>query len=270
MRNGKYKVKRYKTGRNRGLLFLLLAVLLLAAGAVYLHVRAPRPLAASSAPVLTPEDIRQDTRVITLPGGQWFSLQLGAFEEEKSAQALADTYRGRGAAGYLYANGTFRVLAAAYENRESARAVQAQLARKHGVDAYLYSLTRSEVTLRIHGQQAQLNALEDALSLCDQLTYTLSGLSEALDKGEIPAEEATRALSSQKDTVRALNSRLTVLFTKEDHPAVSRLSALLAQTEEALNNALNAPNATRLGSGIKYAQLQIICGLEAYVQALNP
>ena len=270
MKNGKYRIKRYKVKRGKGLLWILFALAAAAAALFILNGRHILTLPAFTAPALSAEEMQQQTRVITLPGGQWFSLQLGAFEEEKSAQALADTYRGRGAAGYLYANGTFRVLAAAYENRESARAVQAQLARKHGVDAYLYSLTRSEVTLRIHGQQAQLNALEDALSLCDQLTYTLSGLSEALDKGEIPAEEATRALSSQKDTVRALNSRLTVLFAKEDHPAVSRLSSLLTQTEEALNNALNAPNATRLGSGIKYAQLQIICGLEAYVQALNP
>ena len=185
MKNGKYKIKRYKVKRGKGLLWILFALAAAAAALFMLNGRHILTLPAFTAPALSAEEMQQQTRVITLPGGQWFALQLGAFEEEKSARTLADSFRSRGAAGHVYPGDTYRVLAAAYESRESAQAVQAQLALHHGVDAYLYPLARSEVTLRLTGQKAQLDALEDAFLLCDQLTYTLASLSQALDKGEM-------------------------------------------------------------------------------------
>lgn len=270
MKNATYRIKRYKTKRGKGLWFLLLALIAAAAALVYFKGRHPLSLPAFTAPVLSPEDMRQETRVITFPGSQWFALQLGAFEEEKSANALADSFRGRGAAGYVYPGNPYRVLAAAYENRENAQAVQAQLALKHGVDAYLYPLARSEVTLRLSGQKAQLDALADAFSLCDQLTYTLSGLSQALDRGEMTVREAVQALSSQRDTIQAITSRLLARFSKDEHAAVLKLAEILSGTGDLLAQAMQAPNAARLGSSIKACQLHLICTLEDYVHLLNP
>lgn len=270
MKSTSFKIKRYKARRGKGLWILLAVIASAAAALFFLKGRHMLSLPAFTAPALSAEEMQQQIRVITLPAGQWFALQLGAFEEEKSAQAQADSFRSRGAAGYVYPGDTYRVLAAAYENRESARAVQAQLAQKHGVDAYLYPLARSEVTLRLSGQKAQLDALEDAFSLCDQLTYTLSGLSEALDRNEITATEAVQALSSQLETVQAIRSRLLARFAKDEHNAVLSLSALLADTENQLAQAIQSPSTARLGSNIKDCHLHLVCGLEAYVRLLNP
>lgn len=268
MRNGKYKIKRYKTHHSKWVIFLLLAAFL--GVLLYFYTRHAPALPSAAQPVTDPADTRHETRVITLPAGQWFALQLGAFEEEKSAQALATNYRSRGAAGYIHRQDTCRVLAAAYEDRESARAVQAQLAQKHGVDAYLYPMARSEVTLRLSGQKAQLDALEDAFSLCDQLTYSFASLSQALDKGEISAREAQEALRSQQDTIRAVNSRMLTLFANSEHPAVQRLSWLLQGTQDQVALAIQSPDTARLGSSIKYCHLYLLCGLESYVQSLSP
>ena len=270
MKNGKYKIKRYKVKRGKGLLWILLALAAAAAALFILNGRHILTLPAFTAPALSAEEMQQQTRVITLPGGQWFALQLGAFEEEKSARTLADSFSSRGAAGHVYPGDTYRVLAAAYESRESAQAVQAQLALHHGVDAYLYPLARSEVTLRLTGQKAQLDALEDAFLLCDQLTYTLASLSQALDKGEMTFQEAVQALSSQRDTVQALNNRLSARFAQDEHAAVLQLCAILSETDRLLAQAIQASGAVRLGSHIKACQLFLICSLEEYVAFLNP
>ena len=270
MKNGKYKIKRYKVKRGKGLLWALLTLAVAAAALFFLNKEHILSLPAFTIPALSPEAMQQQTRVITLPDGQWFALQLGAFEEEQSARSLADSFRSRGAAGHVYPGDTYRVLAAAYENRESAQAVQAQLALNHGVDAYLYPIARSEVTLRLTGQKAQLDALEDAFCLCDQLTYTLAGLSEALDRGEMTFQEAVQALSSQRETVQALNNRLLARFSRDEHAAVLQLCSILSQTDNLLAQAIQSSGAARLGSGIKACQLYLICSLEEYVRFLSP
>lgn len=270
MRSGKYKIKQYKTGRSRRWIIWLLAAAGIAVLALHLIDRRALTLPAFTAPALTQADMQQETRVLTLEGSHFFALQLGAFDDEKSARQLADSFRSRGAAGYLYKNGNYRVLAAAYESRESAQAVQAQLAQIHGVDAYLCPLNRSGITLRLTGQKAQLDALSDIFDLCDQLTYTLCSISQALDKGEITADEARQALSSQRDTVHSLSSRMNMLFSREHHEAIAQLSSLLSDMENHLASAAATTHTVQLGSSIKFCHLYLLCSLEAYIGALSP
>lgn len=264
LRSGKVKIKRYKTGRNKSGFLILLPVLILGVYLLFHFGKQGFALPAFLKPALSAEEMQQDTRQIILPGGRYFALQLGAFSDPQSAGALAESYRSRGAAGYIWKNDSYRVLAAAYDSRENALAVQQQLADKHGVDAYLCPLTRSQITLKLTGQKAQLNALSDAYDLCAQLTGTLSTLSQSLDSGAMEQEAVLQALSSQQETIHALNARLSALFSKEDHPAVTRLCALLADTEKNLSSARDAQNAVRLGSSIKYCHLALLKALEDY------
>ena len=129
MRAGRLKTKRYKVRRRggRGVVALLLAALLLA-GAAYMVKEKQIPVFAAPSPTLTPAESRQETRTITLPAATWYALQLGVFEQESAAKSLAESYQGRGAAGYIDDGEHYRVLAAAYETRADAQAV-ALLAR---------------------------------------------------------------------------------------------------------------------------------------------
>lgn len=270
MRSGKINIKRYKTGRNKTGLLVLLPVMLLGLCLWYFQKDGGLSLPSFLKPALSREDMQQESRQITLPGGRYFALQLGVFSDLQSARALAESFRSRGAAGYIWEEENYRVLAAAYESRENALAVQQNLADRHGVDAYLYTLSRSQLTLKLTGQKAQLDALSDACGLCVQLADALAALSQSLDAGATGREEALEALASQQATLRSLNARLSALFAREEHPAVTRLCALMTETEENLAAALEAPGETRLGSGIKYCQLALLCGLEGYAAALIP
>lgn len=269
MRSGKIKIKKYKTGRRRPKALLLFAVLAVAAGALVL-LRPPLPFLSFSAPSLTRQDTEMETRVVTLPAARFYTLQLGAFSDARSAESLAETYRRRGAAGYIHHQDSYRVLAAAYPQREDALAVQQQLLENHQVDAYLHPVVRNAVTLRLSGQKAQLDALEDAFDICVQLTATLAHLSQSLDGGTMTADEIRAALPSQLNTLQSLCSRLETLFARENHAAVLALLTLMQETQAHLQTALTAENSTRLGGSIKYCHLALLCGLEAYVAQLAP
>lgn len=270
MRSGRIRIKRYKTGTRRGPLLVLL-FLLFAIGCCYLlFSQGVISLPSFSGISLSKADLQQEKRTLTLPGATHFALQLGVFSEKAGADALAKSYQGRGAGGYVYHRDGYRVLAAAYDTRGDAQAVQNRLADTHGVDAYLYPLTRSEVTLRLTGQKAQLSALSDAFDLCIQQTSALAQLSQSLDDGSMTEGQVRQALSSQQDTVNILAGRLRALFSAEKHPAVSSLLQLMDGLSADLAAAMQAVNATRLGSSIKHCHLQLICQLEAYVAGLVP
>ena len=132
MRAGKLRTKQYKIRRGgRGRLGWLTAALVLALGAGALYAGLlpwPGPeVALAPSPTLTPQDSAAETRLIALPGGAWYALQMGAFDQASSAQSLADSYRGRGAAGWIWQEENYRVLAAAYATRAEAQAVQTRL-----------------------------------------------------------------------------------------------------------------------------------------------
>lgn len=270
MRAGRLKTRRYKTQRRRkGPFLAFLLLLLLAAGAW--HFRGGSLLMPlSPAPTLSPSDSAPDQRLLTLSGKTWYALQLGAFEQEEAARSLADSYRGRGAGGYIFRQGSYRVLAAAYESRADAQAVQTQLRTLHGIDSALFEIPRPEITLRLTGQKAQLTALADALDTADQAAMQLSVLSRALDQREQDASALREALRSLQDTVGALQGRLQTLFGAAPHPAVQQLSSLLAELSRTLDQALAARGDTALGAAIKACQLLCISRLAQFAQGLIP
>lgn len=268
MRAGRLKTRRYKVRRGRnGWIFLLFLGALAAAAAYFFH-SGDLPLIISPAPTLTPQESAADERIITLPGKTWYALQLGVFDQESSARQLAESYRGRGAGGFIAGSAPFRVLAAAYTSRADAQSVQNQLRTLHGVEAYINEIHRAEMTFKVTGQKAQLIALSDAYDAVDQAAVHFSTLSQGLDQRVMEETEILLALKSQKETLIALRDRLQNLFGPQPHAAVAQMMNLLSELSEAVDLALAAPGETRLGAQIKYCQLLCIIRMTDYAQAL--
>lgn len=270
MRAGNLKVKRYKAQRGgRGWLILLL--LLAIGGGLYIWYQdGSLPLPIAPAPTLTPEDAKADERTLTLPAQNWYALQLGVFEQQSSAKALAESYQGRGAAGFIDDRENYRVLAAAYESRADAQAVQQQLRQNHGVEAYILALQSPEITLHLTGQKAQLTALSDAFDALHQTAGQLSNLSLALDQRQIGRDELLSSLASQQETLSALEKRLHTLFGDSPHPAVQPILSALAELSKGLEAAQQASGETRLGAQVKYCQLLCIVRLAQYGEEISP
>lgn len=269
MGNGRVKIKRYKTRRSgKGWLFLLVILLLGGIGAAYGRTENFQRLLISPAPTLSPGESQLDARTVVLAGKTWYALQLGAFENEESARELAESFRARGAGSLVEHRGNYRVLAAAYESRADAQTVQQQLRSQHGVEAYICEISRSEITLKISGQKAQLTALTDAYDALAQAELQLSALSQGLDRGETGKEAALAALRSQRDTLLALRSRLSSLFGENAHAAVTQVMQLLSALESGISSALDMKEILPLGAQIKYCQLLVITGLVTYGEGL--
>jgi len=269
MRAGRVKIKRYKTRRSgKGWLFLPVILLAGALCAAYWGRDSLQGLLMSPAPTLSPGESQADARTITLPGKRWYALQLGAFEKEESARELAESFRARGAGGLIEHAGNYRVLAAAYESRSDAQVVQQQLRSQHGVEVYICEIPRSEITLKISGQKAQLTALTDAYDALAQAEMQLSALSQGIDRGETGKDAALAALTSQRDTLVVLQDRLLSLFGESAHPAVREIRQLLSALEEGISVALRAESMLALGAQIKYCQLLVITGLSDYGEKL--
>lgn len=274
MRAGRLKTRRYKVRRAPGAwigtaaAFMLLGLIAWAWQAGYITLTLPVFTPAQPAATLTPDDMSKEARTLTLSGESWFALQLGAFDDRASAQALAETYQGRGAAGYLALHqGKYRVLAAAYAARADAQQVQTRLKSRHGVEAAVTEIVRPEITLRLTGRAAQLTAVEDAWAALTQLIGHLNALSQALDEGGEAWENTLDALRSERDTAKALAGRLDSLFDGSP-AAVQKLSALTKDISDALDGCLAASGKTQLGARVKYCQLLCVCRLAVWAEEL--
>lgn len=200
-------------------------------------------------------------REITLPGGTWYALQLGAFESREAAETQAEQFIRRGAAGYVWPDGRFRTLAAAYPDREDAQAVRRQLSENHTVDTYLYEITLPQIQLRVKGMQGQLDILEAAFRQADSLTLGLHSISLSLDRQEMSASEAKVQLNAWAQQASNLSLRLKQRFASPVPQAVTSLIALM-DSFCAWKNSLADESAVQLGVQIKWETLEILYQLK--------
>ena len=163
------------------------------------------------------------TRELALPSSEWHALQLGAFENEKAAAEMADQYGKRGAAGYVWHDGRYRVLAAVYPLKEDAQRVRDQLQELHEIETYLYQIRLPEIHLRLSGMQGQLDILEAAVVHANDLIAELQQVSIAMDRQEMNAAEALARLRTLNEQISLVHIRLRQRFASPRHGAVDAL-----------------------------------------------
>ena len=188
--------------------------------AVIQTVATPSPIPLDAA-----FDETRETQEITLNGSVWYALQLGAFETEEAAHQLAEQFQRRGAAGYVWQNERYRVLAAVYPEKEDAQAVRQQLREQHDVDSYLYEISVPALSLRMTGMKGQIEILEAAFLHADELIRQTERISETLDRQEITPAEAVTELNTLREQVELVALRMEQRFAAPKL-AVERLIAL--------------------------------------------
>jgi len=274
MRAGRLKTRRYrirKSRRRAALVLLLLGAGLFFAlrdGLVSLPDRGLFSLRPAASPL--PEEARQAERLLTLPGGRWYALEVGAFDDLSAARQAAESFRARGAGGYVLTDSRYQVLAAAYASRADAQKVQQQLRENHGVDTVQAEIAWPEIQLRVRGREAQLNAMEDACAGLAQLPNQLAALSAGLDQDTLDFDGARSALASYRDTLLALSGQINARFDSTAPEAVGLLAAHLSFLANALDDARASTGSTRLGGQVKYCQLAALCLLRDFSARLSP
>lgn len=272
MRAGRLKTRRYKVYHPGRKWFLLLAAaLVLGISGFFLRTGRLPAFFAPAEPAAPHFSAAESTgeATLTLSGQRWYALQLGAFDTETAARELAQAFIARGAGGAVWAEGgAYRVLAAAYTTRADAQAVQSRLRIRHQVETTVTEIAWPEITLRVSGRTAQLNALADSLTALGQFCEQMGALSAALDQNDMGAAAAGDALRSHRETLAALRARLHGCFDESVPAAVSGLNAVLDDWIAALDHGLAAQGSTSWSARIKSCHLLGICRAAAYAAQL--
>lgn len=182
-------------------------------------------VAPTQTPIPTDEvfDETPESRDIDLPARQWYALQLGAFESEQAANELAERFRLRGAAGYVWQDGRYRALAALYPTKDDAQSVRRRLSEQHTVDTYIYIVELPDVRLRLSGMRGQLDITEAAFKQAHDLVASLQALSVSMDRQESGVEEALITLGAIRRQTDNIALRLRQRFPEPRHGTVTGL-----------------------------------------------
>lgn len=221
--------------------------------AVFETVATPSPIPLDAA-----FDETRETREITLNGSVWYALQLGAFETEEAAGQLAEQFQRRGAAGYLWPEERFRVLAAVYPEKEDAQAVRQQLRDQHDVDSYLFEISIPSVSLRMTGMRGQIDILEAAFLHAEELIRQMERISETLDRQEITPAEAVEELNTLREQVELVALRMEQRFLSPRNAAVTGLIGLMRDYAAFAREKTGQESNALLSRQLKYQTIQTI------------
>lgn len=232
--------------------------------AVFETVATPSPIPLDAA-----FDETRETREITLNGSVWYALQLGAFETEEAAGQLAEQFQRRGAAGYLWPEERFRVLAAVYPEKEDAQAVRQQLRDQHDVDSYLFEISIPSVSLRMTGMRGQIDILEAAFLHAEDLIRQMERISETLDRQEITPAEAAEELNTLREQVELVALRMEQRFLSPRNAAVTGLIGLMRDYAAFAREKTGQESNALLSRQLKYQTIQTIRLLLELTDALR-
>ena len=223
----------------------------------------------SPIPLLDAFDETPEEREVSLTGAVWYALQLGAFEDEAAAKELAERFRLRGAAGYLWQDGRYRVLAAIYPSKEDAQNVRRQLLAQHAIETFLYEVSLPALTLRVNGMKGQIDVLEAAFLHANELILGLQELSVRLDRQEANAAEARErllALAGQTDLVAL---RLEQRFPAPREQTIQGLIALFRTYRAFCDGQDATQSAVTCGRDIKHQAIQCLRLYRGVVEAMR-
>ncbi len=251
-------------------LLLFLSVTLLLSGLLWRDGGTDLQLSLADTPTPIPTDAAFDetpaTREIILPTSTWFALQLGAFENEDSAVILAESYRPRGAAGYVWWDVRYRTLAALYTSKDDVQAVRSQLTQKYYIESLSYEISLPALKLRLSGMRGQLDILEAGFLHGQDLVTQLQALSMLMDRQEMSVPQAIEKLQSIRQQMETISLRLGQRFPAPRHLAVQGLmdcfdayAAFCAELDE-------GQTSVQLATEIKY---QAIAALDALKKIYN-
>ncbi|MDR1570007.1 MAG: SPOR domain-containing protein [Oscillospiraceae bacterium] len=260
------------TGSLLLLLFLVIvcvAVISAQAGFPILFITNPHP--ESTAVPLPQESSTSADATLTLERQSWYAIQVGSYESQEEALAEADSLRKRGGAGYVYQNGSYRLLVACYPSQEEAEEVRAKLQNNQEFSSpALYHFVSDEILLHIVATPMQSSALSQGYALLPEMIRELSRLSLALDRNTMDADAVRAAAGTNLSRANALISTMNTALSASNHPLTRGLMELLescAQSMEQLEQ--NSGDTLSLSAQIKYNHMEILCRFIDYARKMG-
>lgn len=187
-----------------------------------------------------------------LPELDWYALQLGAFDNEASAQELAGRFRLRGAAGYLWYAERYRVLAAVYASETDARTVREQIREQHGVDSYTYHIHLPGAAVSMQGMRGQIEILKAGFIHAAELITQLQQYSLQADRPDGSVQQIVDGLHTLRNQTALVALRLEQRFPEPRNNCVAGLLSLFGSYAEYCDELDAQTPAVAFGAQLKY------------------
>jgi len=209
---------------------------------------------------------------LTFPGVKCYMLQLGTFTSENNAKTLAATVRARGGAGYIFEDASggetrYRVMAAGFEDYESAKSVKDRLVAE-STDCTIYTLESASSVFRVTapkdsmaGVRAGFDALANARKSLAEACIAFDRDALSVEQGRAKAEEI---LSTLKTEMKPLSS------FAPDGGALSRILDAYAALRASLETLAGGEyqSTVDFSAAMKYTYLNITDQYAALTEAL--
>jgi hypothetical protein len=199
----------------------------------------------------------------------WYCIQTGAFSNEANAGTQAEAMKLKGGAGYIYHDGMFRVLIAAYASPEDAKKVRDQIKTEQSIDVMIYPMKADALDLKITANEKQISSFRAALkAYSDAQNAALSAVKDA-DAGDSLSAETQTLL---KEASTGLDTAKTTLASEwegnRDNTVYTAVTALLdlAQTETGSLALTDSISGAQGKAEVKHAFLCIAGGYVTFVK----
>lgn len=191
-----------------------------------------------------------------LPQVEWYALQLGAFDNREAAETMGEQYRRRGAAGYLWQDERYRVLAAIYPSDTDARNVRQQISEQHQVDSYLYRICLQPIEVSLYGMRGQIEIIQAGFTHAADMISSLQEICVLSDRSELTHEEQVKQLITLNDQLQLVKLRLYQRFPEPRNACITGLIALFDDFETFAGEADTGEAQVLFGAKLKYQTLR--------------
>ena len=187
---------------------------------------------------------------VTIEDNSYYCVQTGMYTDQKTAELYAQNVKARGGAGYVYYDGTYRVIASIYQSALQAKTV-AEKMESTGVFSTVFSFSLSP-TLDESLTQSDRDSLLEISNYADYVYQRLYELSNQLDAGAIEQKEIKSVLDGLISYLDGESEKLAKI--KYSTPALSLSSSI----KGAIDIIKSVPSSPTPGD-IRYAYTAILC-----------
>jgi len=207
---------------------------------------------------------------IIFPGMTCYALQMGVYTERENANLQAEQLQMRGAGGYVLEDaGRYRVLAAAYTEKESLTAVREQL-KAENMESAAYVFSTNDTAMRVNASREQLDGIKEAIQALYTLQQKMAEETLRFDKQQLTPQQGKEIAKELLNTLQTAQDRFFSLGEQED-PVMRAIFECFKTCTSVLENLNNANSETTVdfSSKMKYTHLNIVDAYSSLSHAIS-
>ena len=189
---------------------------------------------------------------ITVPAKSWHLVVVAEHTEIVKAEIEAQSVRERGGAGYIFNDGSYKIIASVYSTYEGASAVAEGIEGSFVYDLKIPSFSISDI------ENEDRKELKESLFFYQTLYEEMLRKVESFEKGEITESKLLFNVSKIHSETKKTYEQLKVFSSKYNRSSISAFSTFTGLLEQTVYSAVMDELHTP-ASRMRYALCKIVC-----------